>query len=345
MSRRKRQKRRRKQKEATEMAQYTNQKPKPGLYTAPKSNVSPLNGHGTQDNANPAKSTTYQSSYLNCHNGPLRVMTIGDCLIWAGSHREVKNDWDWTLMLRLSDRDFFGHVPVSVELNDQAQKSFPELMRVPHTPAIIDVNWGDFHVPDLDAAWWKALHQAILKCPPKSNMVVHCIGGHGRTGTALAILAALAGKHKENGQDCPVEYIRKAYCESAVESESQINYITKMTGVPITKARGSFALRMYQGFGGNQDYAGTAFQSASEIPKGAGTYSYINGMWQRTDVLGDYGKEDFPYDIDVEWEDKGVKYVWANDKVWEVLSDHSYLEVNIDDGSYGGSTHRLPVTY
>ena len=52
-----------------------------------------------------------------------------------------------------------------------------------------------------------------------------CIGGHGRTGTYLAALVSLYGEKDA------IEYVRKNYCEKAVETGSQINFLVKHFGV------------------------------------------------------------------------------------------------------------------
>jgi len=51
------------------------------------------------------------------------------------------------------------------------------------------------------------------------EVVVSCIGGHGRTGTVLAVWAGL------NGVENPIEYVRERYCECAVETEEQEEFV------------------------------------------------------------------------------------------------------------------------
>lgn len=49
-----------------------------------------------------------------------------------------------------------------------------------------------------------------------------CIGGHGRTGTALAAVVA-----EMNGRKDAIDYVRKNYCQKAVESTTQVNFLKK----------------------------------------------------------------------------------------------------------------------
>jgi protein-tyrosine phosphatase len=46
---------------------------------------------------------------------------------------------------------------------------------------------------------------------------IGCLGGHGRTGTALACLAVLAGTPPDDA----VAWVRATYCEKAVETDAQ----------------------------------------------------------------------------------------------------------------------------
>jgi hypothetical protein len=54
---------------------------------------------------------------------------------------------------------------------------------------------------------------------------IGCIGGHGRTGTLLAALAAAYGEKDA------IAYVRKHYCHKAVESQAQINFLAEHFGV------------------------------------------------------------------------------------------------------------------
>ena len=57
-----------------------------------------------------------------------------------------------------------------------------------------------------------------------------CIGGHGRTGTFLSALVC------EFGEKDAIRYVREHYCKKAVESTSQVKFLTEEFG--ITKVEG-----------------------------------------------------------------------------------------------------------
>lgn len=94
---------------------------------------------------------------------------------------------------------------------------------------IIRINWLDGEAPDMTERDWLALLKNLEKIrlhlgKDILNILVCCVGGHGRTGTALAILAALTGAMTEN----PVRFIRETYCQRAVETKSQCSYIKEI---------------------------------------------------------------------------------------------------------------------
>lgn len=105
---------------------------------------------------------------------------------------------------------------------------------------IIKLNWPDFSIPSLNAEDW----QALVRCAVKFHkpLFIACQGGHGRTGTALAIVAHLIGVLPPKSD--PVAMVRKAYCKDAVESDDQVEYIEAITG------RKSKCVGSMGGFGG-----------------------------------------------------------------------------------------------
>lgn len=74
--------------------------------------------------------------------------------------------------------------------------------------------------------FWTDLIVYIKTYVGNKTTYVHCMGGHGRTGLILAILAYLSGATKNN----PIEWIREKYCDHAVETNSQISYINWVLG-------------------------------------------------------------------------------------------------------------------
>jgi hypothetical protein len=79
------------------------------------------------------------------------------------------------------------------------------------------IDWPDFAVPaDGDAAAG-ALRTVLERARSGQDVEVGCLGGHGRTGTALSCLAAMAGYPARDA----VAWVRSSYCAKAVETPEQ----------------------------------------------------------------------------------------------------------------------------
>lgn len=80
--------------------------------------------------------------------------------------------------------------------------------------------WVDFGVPDA-AELRVALEDVLDRARRGERVEVGCLGGHGRTGTALACVAVLTGTPPGEA----VAWIRAAYCERAVETDEQRAFV------------------------------------------------------------------------------------------------------------------------
>jgi hypothetical protein len=81
--------------------------------------------------------------------------------------------------------------------------------------------WRDFGVPDSDSLL--AALQGVREGVRAGRVTeVGCIGGHGRTGTALACLAVLSGVRSDEA----VAWVRASYCADAVETPRQAAFVT-----------------------------------------------------------------------------------------------------------------------
>lgn len=83
--------------------------------------------------------------------------------------------------------------------------------------------WADMGLPKLDRESVDAALNLACQMMDRGDIVeVGCIGGHGRTGTFLALVAM------KNGVETPTEaiaYVREHYCKEAIESAKQEWYI------------------------------------------------------------------------------------------------------------------------
>lgn len=106
---------------------------------------------------------------------------------------------------------------------------------------------ADFSVPkkpeDVEHAIKEVFHQLLLG----REVYVGCMGGFGRTGLFLALLARAAG------QADPIGYVRKNYTPRAVETPEQEQYVMTFPVAGIQswlhhKARGAKLRRMFRWF-------------------------------------------------------------------------------------------------
>lgn len=97
-----------------------------------------------------------------------------------------------------------------------------------------------YFIPDMDIPnninEFKTALEEIINCVLKKNKSLHicCIGGHGRTGIVTACLLGMLGVKT------PIKFIRKNYCEKAVESYEQEKFIFDFLNVPNSEREYTF---------------------------------------------------------------------------------------------------------
>jgi hypothetical protein len=153
--------------------------------------------------------------YLACpgHSKPILVFS-SPIQVWAGSKNA--KPVPGAIILDLADS---YKSPIQVE-------GF-ELHGVTGKRVVFD--WPDMQVPNLsESTWWTLADKLVALGEP---IYVACMGGHGRTGTTLAILGSIMGSIPDGD---PVAWLRANYCPSQVETQGQLDYVGKITGRTIT---------------------------------------------------------------------------------------------------------------
>lgn len=82
-------------------------------------------------------------------------------------------------------------------------------------------NWEDRTVPPVPLAFWKEVWR-IIRQEGHKRVVFCCVGGHGRTGTALASMIVTESGMKPSKV---IAMVRKLHCEKAVETTGQEEYV------------------------------------------------------------------------------------------------------------------------
>jgi protein-tyrosine phosphatase family protein len=83
------------------------------------------------------------------------------------------------------------------------------------------LDWRDFGVPEEPASLIAALRGVLDRVGAGERVEIGCLGGHGRTGTALACLAVLSGHPPADA----VAWVRANYCAKAVETDEQAAFV------------------------------------------------------------------------------------------------------------------------
>jgi protein-tyrosine phosphatase len=84
------------------------------------------------------------------------------------------------------------------------------------------VEWPDYGLPSDPAAMRQSLVEAWERAD-RERIEVGCMGGRGRTGTALACIAVLDGVRADEA----VEYVRRHYHPDAVETQEQHQFVAE----------------------------------------------------------------------------------------------------------------------
>ncbi len=176
--------------------------------------------------------TTNWSSYSCGHDGPVEVMKIGEATIWAGSWREMDHNFNFDLRIRLNDAFSLRDADTLFRFDTRANKMLGEDLVTLDYPPTLSIEWSDFGTPPIEQKWWVDLVAKIKTLGP-IHIGIYCMGGHGRTGTALSILAHFSEQDIGKCKDT-VDWVRTVYCDEAVESWAQIEYIQDITGEALT---------------------------------------------------------------------------------------------------------------
>lgn len=89
-------------------------------------------------------------------------------------------------------------------------------------PEVLRLDWIDMKAPPVSLRFWQEMWNLL----PDGHTVFCCVGGHGRTGTALAAMIIAADK-KITPKNA-IALVRKLHCKDAIETISQEDYLEKI---------------------------------------------------------------------------------------------------------------------
>jgi len=250
-------------------------------------------------------SKSQTSIHRTCHKGPTLVVESNGLELYGASRNEAEFFfYDFDLVISLE---------VCIPRKMMSNLSSIGLQRLTKREAFTEhfvLRWPDFGVPTYTKEFWERLSYQLRKkgrdrdrFNRKYKVMVHCMGGHGRTGTALAILASMCSDDEIWQSDDLIERIREKHCKHAVENQKQVGYIEEILERKLRKGEGSKDYLFADGCKYNNE-TGLSFSSFSKentSRKG----SKIRGYEPITQVEKDKRKRE-----------KEVKERWFNEKGW-----------------------------
>jgi len=199
-----------------------------------------------------------------CHEGNPLVFDTGKVKVYAGG---TNRKGGWHKMLPMPDLALgpLGVIQSArvIDVLPIGWKSSSSIIGG-DTPTVIEIDWPDYSIPsNLGPSWWKALIQDIKDNNIKT-ISTQCMGGHGRTGVQLAILAHLMipkEKHTWTTAAELITWIRGNFCNHAVEAKSQQTYVADVCGIPV----GESVIVVEQPKWSNFDYDGQSLLTDDEL--------------------------------------------------------------------------------
>lgn len=181
----------------------------------------------------------FKWNHLPCHNGPIEV--IPD--LFCGSLEES---------MRMVSPPFL--VDVLVPLDSLNAKIWQAGFR----GEILYYPIEDYGV--LPDEVLTVLTSKILDRLKSGKRVgIFCLGGHGRTGYVVSVVLG------KLGYEDPIGFLRKHYCEKAIESSEQIRHIAEVLDKPELVSE-YVAKGLYSGFYDHFGFDPASFVETTELP-------------------------------------------------------------------------------
>ena len=163
----------------------------------------------------------YRLKNYFCHEGNVYLFNIESNMIYAGGISRKANIHDVDLVIALDD-SILNNI-ISLHNFERTEiENFCNLIKI---PKIIHIPWRDMSIPSFDKDFYLKLIEYIKSLKNK-KILICCIGGHGRTGTLVSIIAGLHFKIEK-----PISFIRKIYCKNAVETMEQVQYVNRICNI------------------------------------------------------------------------------------------------------------------
>jgi len=220
------------------------------------------------------KTTWATPSKANCHTGQKKIFTTtGGIDVYGGGRNRSGGWWKAPVVVDLA----MGPDETMAPFNKSALSGGTIVPagwscddhtgRIDPPKYMIELDFPDFGVPQVDKLFWYALCDDIVEHNIKS-ISTQCAGGHGRTGVQLCILYYLLNdddvKSTITNAAQLIELIRELHCDHAVETDGQQRYIANVLDIDVGESK---IESTYGGWGG-YSYGGGASGKAKATTTG-----------------------------------------------------------------------------
>jgi len=190
--------------------------------------------------------TKYTYTTSECHTGQNAVFEIGKAgdaehyILYAGGRNRSGGWWKQPLAeLAMGPSETMTPTFGKALGNDATTvpDGFTCAQHIPvyEPPLIVSLDFPDFGVPTVPKEFWYALADDI-----RSHKITHismqCAGGHGRTGVQLCIMLCLLAPASAAKMDTAMDvlkYVRDTYCDHAIETLAQLEYVANVIDKPV----------------------------------------------------------------------------------------------------------------
>lgn len=182
-------------------------------------------------------------AYKQCRHEAKLAFKLGGIEYYGGSEMKIKEqnlDQKVWLIVSCLGSSFFNYgrpkeVPNVIKTPGQPTwlsklASYGRVYRSSTFEPQVAIDWSDMGAPPLEPEFWVEFHRLVKESNYK-KVLFFCFGGHGRTGTALASLLIMCSKGQDNATMSALDaynLIRAKYCEEAIESKSQGEYLNAL---------------------------------------------------------------------------------------------------------------------
>jgi protein-tyrosine phosphatase len=155
----------------------------------------------------------FQSKMAACYHEPKKIFEH-DGISYYAADEDGAEEFRGGLVLNLTAQPHIVPSHNIPELRDHFDIGFDEIM----------IPCPDYGLPKVRASFWEAIHTYAAN-KGYADVCIHCVGGHGRTGT---VLCAMMIANKGMTMRRAITKVRTKYCKYAVESDGQVEYLREL---------------------------------------------------------------------------------------------------------------------